>query len=197
MHIDEKEIETHPFAPFVYDGAKILFLGTFPPKPEKWSMEFFYPNKINDMWRIMGIIFHKDKDFFIEGSTGAFDCERIRSFLVDNRIAMYDTAYKVYREKGNASDKYLHIIEPVDVKKMLLQHESIDVVIATGEKAALVVATQFGVTVPKVGAHVEVSTGKKIVKMYRMPSTSRAYPMSIDQKARIYRKMLEENGYVV
>ena len=197
MQIDDKEIETHPFAPFVCDGAKILFLGTFPPKSEKWSMEFFYPNKINDMWRIMGMIFHGDKDFFIDESTGAFDCERIKRFLTDNRIAMYDTAYRVYREKGNASDKFLHIIEPVDVKRMLSRHDSIEVVAATGEKAASVVVAQFGVAVPTVGACVEAVVDGRIVKIYRMPSTSRAYPMSIGKKACIYRKMLEENGYVV
>lgn len=197
MQIDEKDIETHPFAPFVYDGAKILFLGTFPPKSEKWSMEFFYPNKINDMWRIMGIIFHGDKEFFIDAVTGAFNCGQIKRFLADKRMAMYDTAYKVYREKGNASDKFLHIIEPVDVKKMLQRYESIDVVVATGEKAAFMVVSQFGVTVPKAGAHVEVSLGDRIVKVYRMPSTSRAYPMAIDKKASIYRNMLEECGYVV
>ena len=43
------QIEIHPFEPYVPDGARFLFLGTFPPKAEKWSMEFFYPNKINDM----------------------------------------------------------------------------------------------------------------------------------------------------
>ena len=48
-----KSLEIHPFAPFLPAGAEFLFLGTFPPKPEKWSMEFFYPNKINDMWRVM------------------------------------------------------------------------------------------------------------------------------------------------
>ncbi len=197
MQIDEKDIETHPFVPFVYDGAKILFLGTFPPKSEKWSMEFFYPNKINDMWRIMGIIFHDDKEFFIDAVTGAFNCEQIKHFLKDKQMAMYDTAYKVYREKGNASDKFLHIIEPVDVKGMLLRYGSLEVVVATGEKAASVVASQFGVPVPKVGTYVEVSLGDRIVKVFRMPSTSRAYPMSIDKKAYIYRKMLEESGYVV
>ena len=39
-------IEQHPFEPFLPDGAVVLMLGTFPPKPERWSMEFYYPNKM-------------------------------------------------------------------------------------------------------------------------------------------------------
>ena len=50
-------IEKHPLAPFLPEGARILMLGSFPPKHERWSMEFFYPNWINDMWRIFGLIF--------------------------------------------------------------------------------------------------------------------------------------------
>ena len=42
-------IESHPFPPFLPDGARVLMLGTFPPKPNRWAMEFFYPNKTNDM----------------------------------------------------------------------------------------------------------------------------------------------------
>ena len=31
-------IETHPFPPFVPIGARVLMLGTFPPKPHRWAM---------------------------------------------------------------------------------------------------------------------------------------------------------------
>ena len=45
-------IEEHPLQPFLPTGARVLFLGSFPPPREKWSMEFFYPNFINDFWRV-------------------------------------------------------------------------------------------------------------------------------------------------
>ncbi|MBR6806209.1 MAG: hypothetical protein IKM47_06825 [Bacteroidaceae bacterium] len=54
----------HPLAPFLPDGARILMLGSFPPKEDKWSMRFFYPNWINDMWRIVGTIFYGNKHHF-------------------------------------------------------------------------------------------------------------------------------------
>jgi G:T/U-mismatch repair DNA glycosylase len=57
-------IEKHPLAPFLPDGARILMLGSFPPKEDKWSMRFFYPNWINDMWRIVGTIFYGNKHHF-------------------------------------------------------------------------------------------------------------------------------------
>ncbi len=35
-------IESHPWQPFVPPHTKVLFLGTFPPKPSRWSMDFYY-----------------------------------------------------------------------------------------------------------------------------------------------------------
>lgn len=58
-------IESHPFEPFLPEGAKILMLGTFPPAEHRWCMPFYYPNFQNDMWRIMGILFFDDKDLDI------------------------------------------------------------------------------------------------------------------------------------
>ena len=42
-------IEQHPLRPFLPEGAQVLMLGSFPPPRSKWSMDFFYPNYINDM----------------------------------------------------------------------------------------------------------------------------------------------------
>ena len=58
--------EPHPLKPFLPRGAKLLMLGSFPPKIEKWSMDFYYPNWQNDMWRIFGLVFFGDKNFFAD-----------------------------------------------------------------------------------------------------------------------------------
>lgn len=58
-------IEEHPFTPFLPDNARLLMLGTFPPSPKRWCMEFYYPNFTNDMWRIFGICFFDDKNHFV------------------------------------------------------------------------------------------------------------------------------------
>ena len=57
-------IERHPWEPFVPENSRVLILGAFPPKSNRWSMEFYYPNRINDFWRIIGLVFFADKDHF-------------------------------------------------------------------------------------------------------------------------------------
>ena len=57
-------IEQHPLKPFTPQHARLLMLGSFPPARKRWSMDFFYPNFINDMWRIYGLCFFEDKDYF-------------------------------------------------------------------------------------------------------------------------------------
>jgi hypothetical protein len=58
-------IESHPLPPFFPGGARILMLGSFPPPKVRWKMNFFYPNLQNDMWRIFGFIFFRDKNHFL------------------------------------------------------------------------------------------------------------------------------------
>ena len=50
-------VEYHPLRPFLPENAKVLFLGSFPPQRKRWCMDFYYPNFINDHWRIEGQIF--------------------------------------------------------------------------------------------------------------------------------------------
>ncbi|MBR5665523.1 MAG: hypothetical protein IKX13_07210, partial [Bacteroidales bacterium] len=47
-------VEYHPLRPFLPEGTKVLFLGSFPPPRSRWCIDFFYPNFINDHWRIEG-----------------------------------------------------------------------------------------------------------------------------------------------
>ena len=79
-------------------------------------MDFFYPNLQNDMWRIFGHIFFQNKDHFLYPHKKAFDKDRIIAFLNEKGIALYDTATVVRRLQDNASDKYLEVIEPTDIR---------------------------------------------------------------------------------
>ena len=76
------EIESHPFEPFLPENAKVLMLGSFPPPETRWSMKFYYPNKTNDMWRIMGLVFYNDKDKFIV--PGGYDEDAISIYVEDH-----------------------------------------------------------------------------------------------------------------
>ena len=72
----EIEIEKHPLEPFLPPKAKLLMLGSFPPQRKRWSMDFYYPNLNNDMWRIVGLLFFGDKDHFLNDTRKAF-CREI------------------------------------------------------------------------------------------------------------------------
>lgn len=191
------KIEQHPFEPFLPDGAKVLMLGTFPPKPERWSMEFYYPNRINDMWRIMGIIFYGDKNHFWIEDEKRFDLPKLKTFLTEKKIALYDTATRVRRLKDNASDKFLDIVETIDLKKIFEKCPTIRAIVTAGEKATGVIAEKAGVGVPKTGEVVHCTYAGHEFDLYRMPSSSRAYPLSLEKKASAYRAMFLQMGYEV
>lgn len=180
-------IERHPWPPYVPEGARYLFLGTFPPKPERWSMPFFYPNRINDFWRVMGLILMDDRDALWNSDLRRFDLEAIKALLNREHIALWDTAMAVRRLKDNASDKFLEIVEPIDLVALLDAHPTIASVITTGEKATSVVAAQADIAVPPIGQPVACRVGSHEFTLWRMPSTSRAYPLALEKKAEAYR----------
>ena len=190
MESHQPAIERHPWPPYVPPGARYLFLGTFPPKPERWSMPFFYPNKINDFWRVMGIIFFGDRDALWDKALKRFDLRAIQVFLDREGIALWDTAMAVRRLKDNASDKFLEIVEPIDMAGFLDDHPTISCIITTGEKATSVVTAQAAIEVPAIGVPVNCRVGEHEFTLWRMPSTSRAYPLPLEKKAAAYRLAL-------
>lgn len=192
-------IERHPWEPFLPENTKVLMLGSFPPQENRWSMDFFYPNFNNDMWRIIGRIFFDDKDYFtVKDSAGKpgrrFDKDRIVDFCRRHGLALYDTALEVRRLNGNASDKFLDIVTPVDIKAMLERIPECNTIISTGEKAGEIIGGTFGCEVPKPGKYTGItySTVKdgaeteRSLTFYRLPSSSRAYPLALDKKAEAY-----------
>lgn len=191
MENDEILIETHPWPPFLPEGAKVLIMGTFPPQPKRWSMNFYYPNRTNDFWPMMGLIFLGDRNALYDADTKTFNEDRIKQLLTEKGIAMNDTGYKIRRLMGNASDKFLEIIEPVDLHSLLRQIPDCRTIATTGEKAAGVIASITDTEPPKMG---EMVTSKDGLEIWRMPSTSRAYPLKLEKKAEYYARMFRHIG---
>ena len=177
--------ERHPFEPFLPDRARILFLGSFPPQEHRWCMPFYYPNWINDFWRIMGLIHFGDKSHFCVPGEKRFDEALIRAFCADTGLAFYDTATEVRRLKDNASDAFLEVVTPTDIPALLARIPSCHTLVTTGEKASSIVAQTFSCPVPPVSGHVDIGP----LRFYRMPSTSRAYPLSLEKKAAAYKSL--------
>lgn len=186
------EIEKHPLEPFLPAKAKLLMLGSFPPQKKRRSMEFYYPNLNNDMWRIFGILFFDDKDYFLNETRKAFCRERIIDFLNEKGIALFDTASSIRRLQDNASDKFLEVVEATDVTALLRQLPECKAIVTTGQKATDTLRQQFNVEEPKVGDYSEFIFEGRAMRLYRMPSSSRAYPLALDKKATAYRIMYQD-----
>ena len=186
------EIEKHPLKPFLPAKAKLLMLGSFPPQKKRWSMDFYYPNLNNDMWRIFGILFFDDKDYFLNETRKAFCRERIIDFLNEKGIALLDTASSIRRLQDNASDKFLEVVEATDVTALLRQLPECKAIVTTGQKATDTLRQQFNVEEPKVGDYSEFIFEGRAMRLYRMPSSSRAYPLALDKKATAYRIMYQD-----
>lgn len=179
-------IERHPFEPFLPPDARLLMLGTFPPAEKRWCMKFYYPNYQNDMWRIFGISFFGDKSHFLLEKEKRFNLDAIIPFLSDKRIALSDTALRVRRTKNTASDKDLEIVELSDLDGMLRRLPQCQAVVTAGQLATTVFCRHYDISEPRVGTFTGFGFDGRPMRLYRMPSSSRAYPMSPERKAGYY-----------
>ena len=184
-------METHPFPPYIPEDAKVLLMGTFPPQPKRWSMEFYYPNRTNDFWPMMGLLFLGDRKALFNADDKSFNLEAIKALLNEHGIALSDTGYKIRRLMDNASDKYLEIVEPVNLNALLERMPYLKAIGTTGEKAAGVLAHLTGTEPPRMGEWAESPMG---IALWRLPSTSRAYPLALEKKAEYYRRIFVQAG---
>jgi len=184
--------EKHPLEPFLPPNAQLLMLGSFPPQKKRWSMDFYYPNFNNDMWRIMGMVFYGDKNYFLSENNKAFCRETIIQFLTEKRIALFDTATVIRRLSDNASDKFLEIVEPTNLQALLDRIPDCKTIVTTGQKATDILMEQFQINEPKIGEFTEFTCHNRQMRFYRMPSSSRAYPLKLERKAEIYAWMFGE-----
>lgn len=193
------DVEWHPLKPFLPENAKVLFLGSFPPQRKRWCMDFFYPNWINDHWRIEGEVFFGDKNRFVDESSKTFLLDDIVSFLSYKGIALFDTATAVRRLQNNASDKFLEVVVPTDIDSLLASVPHCRAIVTTGEKATVTLCEKYGIKeMPKVGTYVGIperfnADGEQLL-LYRLPSSSRAYPLAFAKKVEAYRTMFRFVG---
>lgn len=188
-----KEIEQHPLTPFLPSNARLLMLGSFPPQRKRWCMEFYYPNWTNDMWRIVGLVFFDDRDHFADNVRKQFRKDAIVEFLQEKGIALFDTASAVRRLQDNASDKFLEVVQVTDVASLLARLPQCRAIVTTGEKATATLSHAFSLAAPKVGDFSEFVLDRgRALRLYRMPSSSRAYPLALEKKAAAYRGMFQD-----
>ncbi len=189
-------VEYHPLVPFLPEQAKVLFLGSFPPQRKRWCMDFYYPNFINDHWRIEGAVFFGDRNHFVDEKAKRFKLQDIVAFCQEKGLAFFDTSTAIRRLQDNASDKFLEVVEPTNIHSLLAHLPHLRAIVTTGEKATDTICSSLHIpTVPKANTFVPApdiynADGQQLV-LYRLPSSSRAYPLAFDKKVEAYRRMFE------
>ncbi len=190
-------VERHPLTPFLPPNARLLMLGSFPPPRRRWCMEFFYPNRTNMMWEIFGEVFYGDSQLLVDAEHKTFRQKDIEALLNEKGIAIFDTATAVRRLSGNASDKDLEIIEKTDIPNLLSQIPFCHDIVCTGQKSFSVLAEDYGVEIPKMGEYNVFPINGRNLRLWRMPSSSRAFPMPLQEKAAYYRRMMSDIGIIL
>lgn len=189
-------IERHPLMPFLPSNARLLMLGSFPPQKKRWCMDFFYPNRTNQMWNIFGVVFFGDAEHLVDAGNKTFRLENIQALLNERGIAIFDTACAVRRLSGNASDKDLEIVEKTDIPTLLARIPLCHDIVCTGQKSFSVLTEDYGVPMPAMGAYNEFAIAGRPMRLWRMPSSSRAYPMPLAKKAEYYQQMMNNIGLI-
>jgi G:T/U-mismatch repair DNA glycosylase len=186
-------------------------------------MDFYYPNFINDHWRIEGQIFYGDKNHFVDLEAKRFKIDEIVAFCEEKGLAFFDTSTAIRRLQDNASDKFLEVVEPTDIPALLKRLPHLRAIVTTGEKATETICRTMGMAeTPKVNSYVEITntdgtdetdifantdgteetdsfantnstnlTNGGGLLLYRLPSSSRAYPLSFDKKVEAYRRFFD------
>ncbi len=146
--------------------------------------------------KYLACVFSKIKIIFSISSRKHLKNNDIRTFLNERGIAIFDTAYEVIRQKGNASDKFLHIITPTNVQHLLEKMPKCHSVMTTGDKATdtLMLSMPTGTLKPQIGMKSETHFAGRDLRLYRMPSSSRAYPLALEKKAEAYYNLFSEIG---
>lgn len=144
------------------------------------------------MWRIWGYLASGDKNHFVIPGEKRFDKEKIENFCHHYGIALYDTAQEVVRLKENASDQFLQIINPTNIADLLQKMPLCNTIVVTGQKAAETLQAATGCAPLTVGEYLPARYADREVTLWRMPSSSRAYPRPVEWKAEYYRKIWEK-----
>lgn len=171
-------------------------LGSFPPPRRRWCMDFFYPNFSNQMWQVFGLVFFGNAQQLVDAPNKTFRMEDIQALLNERGIAIYDTACAVRRLSGNASDKDLEVVEKTDIPALLAQMPHCHDIVCTGQKSFSVLTDDYGVPVPAMGTYNSFSLADLPMRLWRMPSSSRAYPMPLPEKAQYYHEMMLKIGII-
>ena len=127
-------IHTHPYAPFVFDEATKLIVGTLPPPRfttrdfKEGDVDFCYGSRDGQLWPILDRIF----DLNLTYETTREAIEQRKHFLLKRRIGICDIVEVAERKKIDASDLGMQNVELRDLVRILQAYPNVDTLLFTG-----------------------------------------------------------------
>lgn len=125
---------THPYKPFIPKNATKLIVGTLPPprftsgelKPD--DVNFCYGSRDGLLWPVLDKLF--DLNLKFENTDEAI--QQRKQFLKNRGIGICDVVESSRRDKIDASDLGMQLVELRDLIGILRKYENIDTLLFTG-----------------------------------------------------------------
>ncbi|UOB16829.1 uracil-DNA glycosylase family protein [Abyssalbus ytuae] len=127
-------LHTHPYGPFIPEGATKLIVGTLPPprfstgELREGDVDFCYGSRDGQLWIILNRIFNLDLKF----ETTPEAVNQRKNFLINNRIGICDIVESAERLKIDATDLGMQNVVLRDLIYYLRQHPTVHTLLFTG-----------------------------------------------------------------
>src|SRR5688572_1708382 len=99
---------------YIAKNASSLIIGTFPTVEHRRCFQFFYPNKDNPFWRILGSIAEID----VVPANQINAVKNRQEILEKLNLGITDMGYRIYRHGNSSLDQSIFPIEFMDIFKI-------------------------------------------------------------------------------
>ncbi len=127
-------VHRHPYAPFLFEGAEKLIVGTLPPprftvqQLKEGDVNFCYGSRDGQLWPILDRIFNLNLHF--ETTDRAIN--QRKDFLLKRKIGICDIVEVAEREKIDASDLGMQNVRLRNIIDFLETYPTIHTLLFTG-----------------------------------------------------------------
>ncbi|SDM93143.1 uracil-DNA glycosylase family protein [Kriegella aquimaris] len=127
-------LHTHPYAPFLFESATKLIVGTLPPPRfttgdlKDGDVDFCYGSRDGQLWPILDKIF----DLNLKYEASDFAVAQRKAFLMQRKIGICDIVSSAQRDKIDASDLGMQNIKLRNILGFLQDYPNVDTLLFTG-----------------------------------------------------------------
>lgn len=163
-------MKTNCLKPIINSESKVIILGSM-PGVESIKNQKYYSHSKNQFWKLIYSLFNKEADRSYEEKC---------SFLLNNRIAIWDVLKLCYREGSLDCDIKDEV--PNDFSYLLNKYENIKYIFFNGKKAEYIF-----------NKHIKLETVKniKLIKLSSSSPTPGRYVKSFDDKKEEWKIILK------